>query len=65
MRFNYNIKSCARCKRVFNANMLLHCTHPGVQEHFGDRICLYCCKHCKHHETVPFMDGVRCGYERE
>lgn len=65
MRSRYSPKACARCKRVYNAGMVLFCPHPRVQELCGDSICLYCCKRCIHHETVPFMDGVRCGYERE
>ena len=65
MRFKQYLKQCDRCKRTFNTTMLLHCTPPRVQEHFGENICLYCCKGCKHHTTVPFFDGVGCGYERE
>lgn len=61
----YTGKTCSRCKRVYNAGMVLQCHHPRVNEIYGEGICLYCCKRCRHHETVPFMDGVRCGYERE
>lgn len=65
MHFRQKLKKCDRCKRLLRADMFLHCAHPGVQEHFGDTVCLYCCKTCKHHTTVPFFDGVGCGYERE
>lgn len=63
MRFNYNMKTCARCKRIFNPGMVQHCKHPRVQEYFGEDICLYCCKRCRHHTTVPYLDGVGCGFE--
>ena len=63
MRYRTFGKTCARCKRIFNADMVLQCHHPVVQEVFGDDMCLYCCKHCRHHMTDPLIDGVICGFK--
>lgn len=65
MRNRYSTVTCSRCGRVYYADMVLHCHHPRVTDVYGDNICLYCCKQCRHHETIPYVDGVRCGFERE
>ena len=65
MRTNAFTRACTRCNRVYNAGMVLQCPHPRVQEIYGTHICLYCCKRCMHHENVPYIDGIRCGYNKE
>lgn len=56
-------KTCSRCQKVWQAGMVLACKHPKVRSVFGENICMYCCKRCKHRETFEYMDGVRCGYK--
>ena len=53
---------CARCKRLFYPCAVAHCPHPAVNEHFGERICMYCCMKCKHHKKITNPGGVTCGY---
>lgn len=53
---------CSRCGREWREDMLRACPHPKVQEVFGEYICWYCCKHCKHRIPVKYYDGLKCGY---
>ena len=58
----HEVLICARCHRAFHTGIMFQCPHPKVQELYGDAICIYCCKRCIHHESMPLFDGVRCGY---
>ena len=49
---------CARCNRP--AFSLRECPHEGVNKAFGNLICFYCCRQCKHHTTVPFCGAIGC-----
>ena len=55
-------QTCCRCGREWRADMCRACPHPRVQQVYGENICVYCCKRCKLHKTVPYFDGIKCGY---
>lgn len=56
---------CSRCKRQFSDMMVKPCKHPGVVKTFGENICYYCCKHCKHHVSYEHIGAIACGYKKE
>lgn len=53
---------CSRCKRLFYSSAVATCPHPGVNQCFGEHICMYCCMKCKHHIKNKIPHGVKCGY---
>ena len=54
---------CDRCKRLFHSYAVANCKHEAVNKYYGQHICVYCCKKCKHHEKV--ICGVRCTLNRK
>ena len=53
--------------REFVECAMRSCPHPKVIEKFGvggvANVSIYTCKRCRHHEEVPFVGGIKCGYE--
>lgn len=63
MTMNNYIK-CERCKREYDEiSLRKNCLHPAVNRIYGNRICIYCCKKCKHSKWEG--TGLVCRYEED
>lgn len=57
------MEKCGRCQNVYNAfPMIRKCPHPAVNKKYGEYICYFCCKRCKHNDKNVL--GVRCIYPK-
>ena len=52
---------CSKCKREFTYLNTRVCHHPNVNKAYGNIICGYCCKKCKHSERKD--TGLACTYK--
>ena len=60
MKNNEPFIMCDRCKRLYRSLAVAQCNHTAVNQHYGNHICMYCCRKCKHHTTTPYFGGVGC-----
>ena len=59
---------CDKCGRICADNIVATCEHPAVNRVFGNHICMYCCRKCKHHYLLTVKEygfcGVQCRYPK-
>lgn len=58
----FSVVVCDRCRRAFRDSIVRHCPDKAVNKYLGEHICIYCCKRCKHHTTVPYCGAIGCEY---
>ncbi len=56
---------CSKCGVLFDGLLTARCPHPAVQRVYGEYICLYCCRKCKHGAVPKNIYGVYCQYPQE
>ena len=52
---------CDRCKRLYHSIAVANCKHEVVNQYYGEHICVYCCKKCKHHTKFPNCGAIGCN----
>lgn len=63
MSINY-IK-CSVCGKIYYNSCVRKCPHGAVNKVYGENVCLYCCRKCKHHiyefigEGCELLDKIR------
>lgn len=53
---------CDKCHHSYRECSVRKCPHPAVQRHYGENICVSCCKGCKFAVKTPFCGALGCGY---
>lgn len=56
---------CYKCGYDFYPSCVGQCPHPVVNKRYGETICIYCCRKCRHHTTMKYCGAVGCSYKNE